>query len=132
DADYTFTDAVNGEIFGSISKGSTGSITVKNPNSNTVKILKANVQVGEAALSNYPNPVEKSATIAYTLPENNQVTIKLYDTFGNEMVTLLNEFRNAGSYSDVMLDASELVSGAYILKLTSGSQTLIQTVKVVK
>ncbi|MEJ2195970.1 MAG: T9SS type A sorting domain-containing protein [Ignavibacteriaceae bacterium] len=50
------------------------------------------------------------------------VSLKVYDVLGNEVVSLVNENKVAGNYS-VQFDASNLPSGIYIYRLTSGQFT---------
>jgi hypothetical protein len=47
------------------------------------------------------------------------VSLKVYDVLGNEIATLVNEEKPAGSYA-LEFDASELSSGVYFYKLTAG------------
>jgi hypothetical protein len=84
---------------------------------------------------NYPNPFNPSTTIQYEIPEQSFVTIKVYDILGNEIATLINEEKPAGSY-EVEFDShsglsgiSELPSGIYFYKLQTGNY--IQTKKMV-
>jgi hypothetical protein len=56
------------------------------------------------------------------------VTLKVYDVLGKEIATLVNEFRNAGSY-EVEFEAEGLPSGLYFYKLQAGSFT--QTKKMI-
>jgi len=75
----------------------------------------------EFALSqNYPNPFNPSTTIKYQLPHSEKVTLKVYDILGEEIRTLLDEEKSAGSY-EVTFDSSELTSGVYFYSLQSGS-----------
>ncbi|RPI72066.1 MAG: T9SS C-terminal target domain-containing protein, partial [Ignavibacteriales bacterium] len=73
-------------------------------------------------LQNYPNPFNPATTIKYDLPENNFTTLKVYDPLGNEIATLVNEEKPAGTY-EVEFDASELSSGTYFYILQAGEFT---------
>jgi len=65
---------------------------------------------------NYPNPFNPSTSIKYQVSSIAQVTLKLYDVLGNEVATLVNEEKPAGSY-EVEFNASQLSSGIYFYKL---------------
>jgi len=65
---------------------------------------------------NYPNPFNPSTVINYQLPQASKVIIKIYDILGNEIITLVDGNKAAGSYS-VTFDASNLASGIYIYEL---------------
>jgi hypothetical protein len=54
------------------------------------------------------------------LQESGLVTLKVYNVLGQEVVTLTNEFQNAG-YHHLNFDASKLVSGVYVYQLRNGS-----------
>ena len=76
---------------------------------------------------NYPNPFNPTTTIKYSIPQSGNVTLKVYDILGNEVVTLLNEEKNAGVFS-VTFDATGLSSGIYFYRLQSGN--FVQTRKM--
>jgi hypothetical protein len=85
---------------------------------------------------NYPNPFNPSTKIQYTIPaaaSNNLVTLKVYDVLGNEIATLVNEVKPAGTYdvefSSMGSNGKYLPSGIYIYKLTAGS--FAQTKKMI-
>lgn len=69
---------------------------------------------------NYPNPFNPATKIDYTVGQSGPVTIKVYNTLGQEVATLLNEHVTAGSYQ-VSFDGSHLSSGVYIYKMTAGA-----------
>jgi photosystem II stability/assembly factor-like uncharacterized protein len=77
---------------------------------------------------NYPNPFNPTTMISYHLASSGDVTLKLYDVLGNEVATLVDEFRNAGSY-EVTFDASSLSSGIYFYKLQAGD--FVETKKMI-
>ncbi|MGH1365368.1 MAG: T9SS type A sorting domain-containing protein [Calditrichia bacterium] len=70
-------------------------------------------------LQNYPNPFNPSTTIAFTLPESRRVRIEIFNTLGQSLDVILDGKRNAGFY-ELNYDASNLKSGTYFYKLTSG------------
>jgi len=57
--------------------------------------------------------------------------LKVYDILGNEVATLVDEYREAGKYK-VEFDASNLASGVYIYKLTAGSFHASRKMMVIK
>jgi hypothetical protein len=69
---------------------------------------------------NYPNPFNPSTIISYQLPFNNNVSLIVYDVLGNEVATLVNEFRTAGNH-EVNFNASSISSGIYFYQLRSGN-----------
>lgn len=65
---------------------------------------------------NYPNPFNPSTILEYMIPELGFVSIKVYDILGNEIVTLVNEKKDPGSYL-IEFDGSSLPSGTYFYEL---------------
>jgi hypothetical protein len=81
-----------------------------------------------ALLQNYPNPFNPSTTISYQLPVNSKVTLKLYNTLGQEVETLVNEFQTAGFHSSLFTLRSSLPSGVYFYQLKASD--FMQTKKM--
>ncbi len=77
---------------------------------------------------NYPNPFNPKTIISYEVPLGGAVKIMIYDEIGNEITTLVNEFKEAGIHS-ISFDASELPSGVYIYKMQAGS--FVETKKMI-
>ena len=65
---------------------------------------------------NYPNPFNPETKINFSLPVKQYVSLKVYNALGELVKELVNEFREAGSYS-VTFDGSDLSSGVYIYRL---------------
>ena len=80
---------------------------------------------------NYPNPFNPSTTIRFELAKAGNLTLKVYDVLGKEVRTLVDDYKTAGSY-DVMFTTNNLPSGIYFCKLTSGNQTDIKKMLLLK
>ena len=81
-----------------------------------------------ALYQNYPNPFNPSTSIQYAISNRQFVSLKVYDVLGNEVATLVAEYREAGSY-EVAFNASGLASGIYFYKLQAGS--FVETKKMI-
>jgi hypothetical protein len=77
---------------------------------------------------NYPNPFNPSTTINWQLPEGSNVTLKIFSALGEEIITLINEYRPAGKY-ETEFNAANLPSGVYFYRLKAGS--FIETKKMI-
>ncbi len=71
---------------------------------------------------NYPNPFNPSTKISWQSPVSSWQTLKVYDVLGNEVVTLVNEYKPAGSYEVEFNAAHESfrASGIYFYQLKAG------------
>ncbi|MCB9219855.1 MAG: T9SS type A sorting domain-containing protein [Ignavibacteriales bacterium] len=90
----------------------------------TVDVETDKILVDEFLLmQNYPNPFNPSTKISFTLSESNHVKLKVYDILGNYINTLIDEFKNSGSY-EIRFNAFELASGTYVYTLQQGKNIL--------
>lgn len=80
---------------------------------------------------NYPNPFNPVTQIGFRLSKKGGCELKVYDVLGREVVTLLNETKEAGDYS-VSFNASELPSGIYIYRLKAGTQVFVRKMLLLK
>ena len=69
---------------------------------------------------NYPNPFNPITHLEFGISNLEFVSLKVYDALGNEVQTLVNENKPAGSYN-ITFDGSNLASGIYYYKLISGN-----------
>ena len=72
---------------------------------------------------NYPNPFNPSTTISWQSPAGSWQTLKVYDVVGNEVATLVNEYKTAGEYEIEFIPASGFrypASGIYFYQLRAG------------
>ena len=79
-----------------------------------------NSNSGFALNQNYPNPFNPSTKIRFTVPAKSYTSLKIYDVLGNEVGTLVDEYKPAGNYN-VDFDASNLSSGVYFYTLRVGN-----------
>jgi len=77
---------------------------------------------------NFPNPFNPSTTINFSIPNEELVLLKVFNSLGEEVAELVNESKPAGNYS-VPFDASGLASGIYLYKIIAGG--FIQTRKMI-
>jgi len=80
---------------------------------------------------NYPNPFNPTTNIKFNLPKSEFVTLKIFDIIGNEVATIVNEQKSAGSFT-IKFDASNLTSGIYLYQLQAGSFREIKKMMLVK
>jgi len=87
--------------------------------------------------ANYPNPFNPSTLISWMLVKSGNVKLKIYDSLGNEVTTLVDEFQNAGSHSitfNALTSAGnkQLSSGVYFYELILNENSLVKKMMVLK
>ena len=80
---------------------------------------------------NYPNPFNPVTTISYQIPEASQVDLKIYNTLGQEVITLVNGFMEPGLHA-VTWDAAEVPAGVYFCRITAGSYSKMTRMLLLK
>lgn len=79
----------------------------------------------------YPNPFNPATELRFDLAQNAMTTLKVYDTLGREVATLVDGNMTAGAHS-VRFDAAGLASGLYFARLVSGANTAVQKIVLMK
>jgi len=74
----------------------------------------------EYRITAFPNPFNPSTQIAYSLPKAGQVSLKVFNLLGEEVITLVNEMQSAGTHA-AFFDGSALPSGIYLCRLQVGN-----------
>lgn len=80
---------------------------------------------------NYPNPFNPETIIEYELPDQQHVTLKVYDMLGREAAFIVNEIQNRGMHTAVF-DGRNFSSGVYFYRLETGSIVQIRKMILVK
>lgn len=98
-----------------------GRIYHTNNGGSTSVYNNSGIITSEFSLSqNFPNPFNPVTAIKYNVPNKSHLMIKVYNSVGKEIIELVNEVKTGGDY-EVKFDASNLPSGVYYYKLTSGN-----------
>jgi len=79
----------------------------------------------------YPNPFNPDTRIRYSLNKDQHVSLKIYDVLGKEVITLVDDTKNAGYY-EVSFDASGLPSGIYFYRMQSGEYVSVKKLLLLK
>jgi hypothetical protein len=83
--------------------------------------------------NNYPNPFNPSTVISYQLSAVSYVTLKVYDVLGREIVTLVEEYKEAGVYnSEFRIPNSAFTSGVYYYQLRTNKTTITKKMAVLR
>jgi hypothetical protein len=81
---------------------------------------------------NYPNPFNPSTTIYFDLPKSSPVTLKVFNTLGEEVATVINGATLREGRHVYTFDGSRLSSGVYFYTLNAGHQTATQKMMLMK
>ncbi|MFA6541723.1 MAG: T9SS type A sorting domain-containing protein, partial [Bacteroidota bacterium] len=79
----------------------------------------------------YPNPFNPATTLSYNIPREGFVSIKIFNTLGQQIATLVEEYKSKGNYR-VTWNASGLPSGIYYSRLSCGAMSDIKKLILTK
>ncbi len=96
-----------------------------------VGISQNNQPVLFSLSQNYPNPFNPVTRIKYSLPDNMNINITVYDVSGKEVSVLVNEFKYAGNY-EASFDAANFASGVYFYKIKAGDFADVKKMTLLK
>lgn len=80
---------------------------------------------------NYPNPFNPATEITYSIKKSGFVTVKVFDVLGREIVKLVNEAKNVGTYS-VTFKAKDIPSGIYFYTLDVNDFSVVKKMVLLK
>ena len=106
-------------------------ITIKYSQSTGVNLISDKIPSEYKLFQNYPNPFNPSTQIRFDIPGKVFVSLKVFNILGREVKTLVNEMKDAGSYS-ADFNGNELSSGLYFYRLITGNFTETKKMLMIK
>lgn len=99
-------------------------------------VINVAVEDGElpttfALEQNYPNPFNPTTTINFELSKTTHVKLEVFDALGRRVATLVDDQRVAGAHS-VEFNARSLASGVYMYRISSGTETQLKIMTLLK
>ena len=88
-------------------------------------------------VSNFPNPFNPSTTIEFTLPQQNLVKVEIYNILGSKIATLIDNQELSSGIKRITWNGKndkgeQVVSGAYIYRITSGDISISKKMMLLK
>jgi hypothetical protein len=96
-----------------------------------VELPNCTVPVKYMLAQNYPNPFNPTTTIEFSIPESGNVKLQVYNSIGEEVATLVNDYKEAGTYQ-VDFNSKNLTSGIYLYKIQAGNFSSIKKMILLK
>ncbi|MBT6159896.1 MAG: T9SS type A sorting domain-containing protein, partial [Candidatus Marinimicrobia bacterium] len=102
----------------------------------THRITIENIPIEYSLYANYPNPFNPVTRIDYGLPEENHVTMIIYDIMGREIKTLVNNIQTAG-YKSIIWDGTNtfgnsVSAGMYFYAIQAGDFRQVRKMVLLK
>jgi len=98
-------------------------ITVTRDTLTSVESQPVEIPASFLLKQNFPNPFNGETNIVYSLPENREVELTIYDILGTEVITLVNDFQDAGEYNVTWngrnSNGTPIPSGIYFYRITA-------------
>ncbi|MBE0538846.1 MAG: T9SS type A sorting domain-containing protein [Ignavibacterium sp.] len=97
----------------------------------SVDDLKSDVPSDYSLSNNYPNPFNPTTTINFSIPEQANVKVIIYDALGNQVDVIADEVKSAGTYS-VKWNATNYASGIYFYRLEANNFVQVRKMILMK
>jgi hypothetical protein len=101
------------------------------PSPDGVEAMQGSIPVDYALQQNYPNPFNPTTNIEYSIPAAGHVSLKVFNSLGQEVATLVYANQQAGNFI-TKFDASGLASGIYMYQLQSNNVTITKKFVLMK
>ena len=133
----TFTDTVpfiGTYLYRVRAENSSGNSVFTDPVSSLITEIMANDHTPPANYGleqNYPNPFNPITIIKYSIAEEGNVRLSVFNLLGCKVHTLVDEKKSAGNYS-VQLDGSNLPTGLYFYRLETNRYSATKKLLLLK
>ena len=88
------------------------------------------------AATNYPNPFNPATTISFELPAAGHVSVCVFNIIGQQVATLLDEYREAGPqavvWNGTAPDGTQSANGIYLYRISAGGQSVVRQMILLK
>ena len=81
-------------------------------------------------VSIFPNPITDKLNLTYNIKKNTNVSIKIMDVLGNEVITLMSQRVEAGEQKNVFQLSNKLSSGFYFVRMIVGTESVIKRISI--
>lgn len=99
---------------------------------NLPDIVESEIVPDQLSISqNFPNPFNPETTIILGLPQQEHVSLKVFDILGREVRTLLDEVRDEGTYR-IRFNSIGLASGIYIYRISTNNSSVSKKMIVLR
>jgi hypothetical protein len=106
-------------------------ITVLGYHSEPSNVEEQSLPYPFALKQNYPNPFNPSTQIGFSIPENSNVNLSVYDILGKNIAVIVNQHLEKGTHT-VNFNARQLSTGIYFYRLTAGSYSAVKRMTILK
>jgi hypothetical protein len=91
----------------------------------------SNIAENYSLSQNYPNPFNPNTNITFSIPRSGTVKLIVYDVMGKEVSVIVNSDMKTGKYC-VSFDGSDLATGIYLYKITTGDFSEVKKMMLIK
>ena len=106
-------------------------LTIREPGDTGMPVLPGSPPARFALYGNFPNPFNPETRIRYDLPVAEKVILEIFDLRGHRIATLVDGWKNAGSYQ-VTFHARFLPGGTYLYRIRTGSFQAVRKMVLLK
>jgi hypothetical protein len=130
-ANYTITDPISGEVYGTIKAGTTNNIVINNSRSNSFKLMaEGSSETFFINVNN--NPVNtNTAEISFGIDNDAFVSISVFNAIGNEVVKIDTKQLGKGIYNET-INVANLPSGSYSVRMVANGETKIFMMNIIR